>query len=437
VITSGGNRIEAESLRPKHAKISGGELRTQDMAGFKNDTWSGGAQLFWVSVQLGHTLTLTVPDIAPGTQDITLVPTLARDYGRFRILINGEIQEVDLYTGGFVKLAPPVTFRNVPVSPSEPLKIVIEPIGANPEAKIGKYGFVFGLDRIEVGAKVAPKTSAISFRTSGPSPKELVRFEREAQPGSGVIVPSGAYFHPIRTPSGIEVTALAPKAHPYYRGLFMGYVETHGVKDANFWGGGGGPIKGSAIVNTAVSDVQPTGFQATNQWRYADVALVNEDLHTQVDLRAEATVIDLTYTFTSLADFRLGHCNVGGLALPVRTDGKLTAHGPAGPVTLPSAVYRKDESNWPAADWYGYTMELPDGQTVSAAILNHPSNPDTRWHCALGARVINPCITTFAERLLKPDSPLTLRYRVVALDGAFDSGKMSELVSEWKAGPEP
>ena len=48
--------------------------------------------------------------------------------------------------------------------------------------------------------------------------------------------------------------------------------------------------------------------------------------------------------------------------------------------------------------------------------------------------MINPCITTFAERLLKPDAPLTLRYRVVAVDGAFDSGKMSELVQEWKAG---
>jgi len=68
VTTTGGPRIEAESLRPNHAKITGGELRTQGMAGFKNDTWSGGARSFWVSVQLGHTLILTLPDIAPGTR---------------------------------------------------------------------------------------------------------------------------------------------------------------------------------------------------------------------------------------------------------------------------------------------------------------------------------------------------------------------------------
>ena len=145
--------IEAESLRLKHAKTTGGQLSTQNMKTFKTGVWSGGEQLFWVSVQLGHSLTLTLPDLAPGTHDVTLFPTLARDYGRFRITINGATQEADLYsTDNTVRLAPPVTFRNVPVSPTEPLKIVIEPIGANPSAKIGKYGFVFGLDRIEVSA---------------------------------------------------------------------------------------------------------------------------------------------------------------------------------------------------------------------------------------------------------------------------------------------
>ncbi|MFZ4766547.1 MAG: hypothetical protein ACOYMN_16465, partial [Roseimicrobium sp.] len=113
---------------------------------------SGGAQLFWVSVQLGHTLTLTLPDLAPGTHDVTLFPTLARDYGRFRILINGEIQETDLYSTSFVRLGTPVLFRNVTIAKDQPLKIVFEPIGANAEAKIGKYGYVFGLDRIEVSA---------------------------------------------------------------------------------------------------------------------------------------------------------------------------------------------------------------------------------------------------------------------------------------------
>lgn len=49
-----------------------------------------------------------------------------------------------------VELAPPVVFKDIPVKANEPLKILIEPTGANPEAKIGKYGYVFGLDCIDV-----------------------------------------------------------------------------------------------------------------------------------------------------------------------------------------------------------------------------------------------------------------------------------------------
>lgn len=104
-------------------------------------------------------LTLTVPDLAPGTHDVTLFPTLARDYGRFRILINGEIQEADLYHGPFVKIGAPVVFRNITIAKDPPLKIVIEPIGANPAAKIGKYGYVFGLDRIEISAPGSGKAT--------------------------------------------------------------------------------------------------------------------------------------------------------------------------------------------------------------------------------------------------------------------------------------
>jgi hypothetical protein len=75
---------------------------------------------------------------------------------------------------------------------------------------------------------------------------------------------------------------------------------------------------------------------------------------------------------------------------------------------------------------------LPDGQTVSAAIIDHPSNPLSDWHCSLGARVINPCISGEHEVPLKANVPLSLRYRVVALDGEFDAKTMADLVSSWQ-----
>ncbi|MCY2973225.1 MAG: PmoA family protein [Planctomycetota bacterium] len=80
--------------------------------------------------------------------------------------------------------------------------------------------------------------------------------------------------------------------------------------------------------------------------------------------------------------------------------------------------------------WKRYTVKLPGDYTISAAIINHPSNPETRWHCALGALVINPNITTDRELPLKANEPLTLRYRVIAQDGAFDANRMNELVCD-------
>lgn len=475
-LAKGGALIEGEALLPANAKATGGALSTQNMANFSNGAWSGGRQLFWISVELAHKLTLTLPDLAPGTHDVTFFFTLARDYGRFRITLNGATQEADLYsTDNTVRNAPPVTFRNVAIAKDQPFQVVIEPTGANPEAKIGKYGFVFGLDRIEASAPgsggkadaalppmpapsaapppaAAPKTEpivtfahpasgplrvekladALAITTSGEKPVEIARFVARPPAGSPVIVPSAAYVHPLRPPRGIDVTAFAPGPHPYYRGLFMGYVDVRGTKDANFWGGGGGPIKGSVIVSEGVSGIDGPTFRARNAWQKDGVVLVHEDVQVNARLDGTATILDLAYTFTAAAaDVRLAHCNVGGLALPVRYDGQLSAHGPDGPVKLPSAAYRKNETNWPAAAWYGYTLTLPGGAVVSAAIIDHPANLETRWHCATGARVINPCITTTREVLLKANVPLTLRYRVIALDGAFDAKRMSELVREW------
>ena len=453
-------RIEAEDLRFKHAKITGGELRRQDMAGFKNDKWSAGNQLFWVSVKMGDTLTLTVPDAPTGTHDITLRPTLARDYGRFRITIAGQSREADLYHGPFVKIGPPVVFKDVRVEAGKPLTIVIEPTGANPEAKIGKYGFVFGLDCIDIGTakpvetpKSAPQAistpqtppitlfakpasgplrieklaTALAITTSGAEPVELARFITQAPADTPIIVPSAAYVNPLRTPRGIDVTAFAPGPHRYYRGLFMGFVDVQGTHPANYWGGGGGPIQGSVIINKSVSHIEGSTFTAQNEWQKDGHVLVQEDVTATAHLDGNATLLDLSYTFTALADdVRLANCNVGGLALPVRYDGQLTPHGPAGPVKLPSANYRKNDTNWPASPWYGYTVKLPEGHIISAAIIDHPSNPETRWHCALGARVINPNITTLAEKPLKRGAPLTLRYRVVAQDGEFDRVQMKK-----------
>lgn len=65
----GGALIEGESLLP--TKATGGILNTQNMGNFTNGVWSSGRQRFWISLELAHKPTLTLPVLAPDTHHLT------------------------------------------------------------------------------------------------------------------------------------------------------------------------------------------------------------------------------------------------------------------------------------------------------------------------------------------------------------------------------
>ncbi|MFT6243053.1 MAG: hypothetical protein ACJAQT_005167, partial [Akkermansiaceae bacterium] len=77
---------------------------------------------------------------------LTLFPTTALDYAQARITINGQLQEVDWYSEAVVP-GTPILFKNVNVSPGEPLQIDIHITGKN-ERALARY--MVGIDRIEV-----------------------------------------------------------------------------------------------------------------------------------------------------------------------------------------------------------------------------------------------------------------------------------------------
>jgi len=79
---------------------------------------------------------------------VTVFPTTALDYAQVRIAINGQLQEADFYTEEVLPGAP-VVFKNVNVSPSEPLQVDIHIIGKN-EAALARY--MLGIDRVEIEA---------------------------------------------------------------------------------------------------------------------------------------------------------------------------------------------------------------------------------------------------------------------------------------------
>ncbi|MEM6916957.1 MAG: c-type cytochrome, partial [Verrucomicrobiota bacterium] len=140
----GVTRIEGESLAEAY-QPERGEGRAQGMGNF-NDAWSGDRQLWWVGGKPGDVYTLKLEGVEPGTKNLTIFPTTAKDYAQVKLAINGQLREADFFSAQ-VRQGEPLRFENVNVSPTEPLQIDIHITGANPEA-LPRH--MVGIDRIEV-----------------------------------------------------------------------------------------------------------------------------------------------------------------------------------------------------------------------------------------------------------------------------------------------
>ena len=284
---------------------------------------------------------------------------------------------------------------------------------------------------------VAGRPDAIVVAAGG---KPVLQYQLKKPADVQLPVDSGGYFHPVMTPSGVVVTDVAPADHRHHRGIFLAWVETHGRKDADFWGWGEhAPIKDRRIVAlpgmTNRSTDRGVSFVTRNNWTAEGQTVLAERLETSVrhDAAAKAYVIDLTYTLTPDADMTLSRWAFSGFCVRARGDGKVTAFGPEGEAKFPNPSHVKPESDWPDAAWYGYTLKFDDGKTAGVAVVNHPKNPPTLWHNHRDIRMLNPCIVAPAEVKLKANEPLVLKYRVVAHDGPTPAAALDKLAAEWRA----
>ena len=275
----------------------------------------------------------------------------------------------------------------------------------------------------------------VNIRT--PEGKEMLQYQLQQPSGTKLSVESACYFHPVRTPKGVVVTEVAPSDHLHHRGIFLAWVEMHGRHDADFWGWGEhAPKKDRKIVNRTVSDPlsNPSGggFKAENEWLAGTNVVVTEQLRTVARTEGPASVIDLVYSLTAKEDLTLSRWAFSGFCVRVRKDGKLEAEGPDGPVTLPNPKHTEPATDWPAAPWYAYTIALPDGNTVGAAVIDHPQNPPSLWHNHRDVRMLNPCIVAPAAVAIRAGTPLVLRYRVLIYDGPAPRPLLSKLAKDWR-----
>lgn len=258
----------------------------------------------------------------------------------------------------------------------------------------------------------------------GPEGRETLRYQLVRPSNAAYAAESACYFHPFATPSGRVVTEMAPGDHPHHRGIFLGFVETHGARDADFWGWGAhAPRTNRAVLNREVRNLTSTThgarFVADNEWRADGMVVVRERLDVRVSRQGTANILDLAFTLTPVTDTTLSRWAFGGFAVRLRKDASITAFAPEGPADFPAPVHTNPEANWPYRPWYAYRLGFNDGPAAFVGVRSGDRNPPTTWHNALSIALINPAITAPAAVVLRPSQPLELRYRVVAADDAL------------------
>ena len=170
-----------------------------------------------------------------------------------------------------------------------------------------------------------------------------------------------------------------------------------------------------------------------NDWTVRDQVLIEESLTSVVREIPGAYLLDVTYRFSPKdVDVVLPTWSFGGFCVSGRSDAESSYYeGPEGKVDRGNPSMIDGETSWPDADWYSRTHVLA-GKTAGYAVVNHPSNPKTRWWNPPSTGNINPSIVTYGDCKIPHDQPLTLKYRVVAHDGEMAASRKSELASEFR-----
>ena len=138
--------LEGESLAHR---ASAGEARSQAMAKFKGDRWSGDSQLWWTGGRPGDHLELDLPEKS-GTVDVEIVLTCAKDYAIVLLSLDGQPlgEPIDLFNADVITTGV-LTFPKIELK-SGTHKLTAQIVGANPKAL---KGYMFAVDYVRLKAE--------------------------------------------------------------------------------------------------------------------------------------------------------------------------------------------------------------------------------------------------------------------------------------------
>jgi len=133
-----------------------GTSRVQGMKNYGNQ-WSGDAHVLWDGA-VGDSMVTSFEVDTAGVYDLSVQLTVAGDYGRFDLSLNGNrvLQGIDLY-GPRVALAPLQTLKNVRLK-SGRQTMTFQLTGSHPQARrFRNRGYLLGLDYVQLTRTDTPR----------------------------------------------------------------------------------------------------------------------------------------------------------------------------------------------------------------------------------------------------------------------------------------
>ena len=271
--------------------------------------------------------------------------------------------------------------------------------------------------------------------------------------------PSAAFFHPVNTPTGEPVTAMAPNDHPHHRGIFFGWHDSEfhapvdlsnygphkpiralNITKADFWAWGAFATRdGRVIQNRDIkltrADAAHAQVEIHNDWTVNNRKMVDEVNIVNVAEREGVYVLDFEYRISPLVDYILNRASFGGFDVQGRKDGESWFSDATGKlVDRPDAYYSLPDLNWPDEPWYDFSLKATStGKTFGFAVMNHPKNPPTTWHNSTHLWMLSPTINAGGQTTIGSGTTMTLRYRVVVHDGDTPTALLEKLATEWRA----
>jgi hypothetical protein len=294
-------------------------------------------------------------------------------------------------------------------------------------------------------------------RTGAPrvevTPVFSARFERErvdvaidGQPFASWHFQDQPYLHPLRGPTGRELTRAFPfeeregeaRDHPHHRSLWFAHGS---VEDIDFWSGTGAVVRPTALVGHASGDERGS-FEVRDDWIAADGRVVcSDERRFEAFVLADARGLDVEVTLLATdAGLTLGDTKEGTFGL--RLAQGLTVDGSEGRARLSNSEGLVDASVWgKRARWVLAQGEV-DGEPAAVALMDHPQNlrHPTTWHArTYGLLAANPFgLSEFerkpkgtGEHVLAPNGSLRLRYRVLVFASVPAPARLDELFADF------